>query len=334
MNQEQDNDFKQLKEKLPQMDISQVYYLLQETNKNTQPRRYNLLKKHLAEMEEIRSGLLGKSNTSPEKYPKLSNAVLLLLFLVALQLAVTITARWLVSRIGIGLNNSIEIAIAGVANLVAFTTVIIYASRYIASDIKKVMLINGFNIFSLFPLIISVIGLSIIGSEIDNLIRHLFPPSELIEKTMRDITTSGPAGIFTLVIIAPLTEEFLFRGLFLHGFARNYGKRGAIIASALLFALIHLNPYQMIPAFLAGLFLGWITLNSGSIWPAIISHGLTNGLLLLVSWLRPDISGVVQRGVLEYQPLWLNALGVILLIAGIMWLMKIFQTKDIESIYS
>lgn len=328
MAQENDNDLRKLKEQLPHMDIFEVRRRLRSTNQQSEPDRYELLRDHLYDMEEIREGLLGKRQTPPQKYPRFANAIMLLLFLIAIQLAATYVMRWLLDRAGITITNPIDLAVAGIANLIAFFTVIIYGARRTEAPKKDVLLLRSFSPGMILPVVIAVTGISILGSEIDNLLRHLLPPPEAIQKIMQDIAQSGPWGIFTLVVVAPLTEELLFRGLLLRGFNRNYGAGAAVFVSAFLFAVIHLNPYQMLPAFFAGLFLGWITLGSKSVWPAIFAHASTNGLLIMVSWLNPDIPGLIQRGQPEYQPLWLDGTGVVLLIVGILWLGRLFHGKE------
>jgi len=68
----------------------------------------------------------------------------------------------------------------------------------------------------------------------------------------------------------------------LGGFLRNYTPRKAIIASALLFALFHLNPWQFPVAFLSGVVLGWSVLVTGSLLPSLFGHALANSLRLLI----------------------------------------------------
>lgn len=74
--------------------------------------------------------------------------------------------------------------------------------------------------------------------------------------------------------LAPLSEEILFRGFVLRSL-RPYGKRFAIVLSALLFALFHGNLLQMPFAFLAGLILGYIAVEYSLPW-AIGLHVFNN----------------------------------------------------------
>ena len=66
---------------------------------------------------------------------------------------------------------------------------------------------------------------------------------------------------------------------------RRIGKRKLSIPdelfSALLFALFHLNPWQLGPTFLLGLLLGYVRLRTGSLLAAIFTHALHNGMIFL-----------------------------------------------------
>ncbi len=78
-------------------------------------------------------------------------------------------------------------------------------------------------------------------------------------------------NLFTSVILAPVAEEMFFRGIVLKETAKVSG-RFAIVFSALMFGLMHGNPYQAVMASLVGLGLGYITIKSKSIIPAIVCH--------------------------------------------------------------
>lgn len=78
------------------------------------------------------------------------------------------------------------------------------------------------------------------------------------------------------IILAPVLEEILFRGLFLKGFLLKYSAKKAIIVSTILFAVIHLLPSQIINALLLGLFFGFIYYKTKSIGYTIVLHFLAN----------------------------------------------------------
>ncbi len=87
--------------------------------------------------------------------------------------------------------------------------------------------------------------------------------------------------IFTHILFPAISEELFCRFLCL-SILSPYGKKGAVIVSAILFAIMHGNFYQMPYAFIAGIFLGAITLASGSILPAIVFHILNNAFSVIV----------------------------------------------------
>ena len=79
------------------------------------------------------------------------------------------------------------------------------------------------------------------------------------------------------VLVAPLMEEMVFRGLLYPGLRQLWGPRAAIIVSACLFGLIH-PPGVWAPMTVYGIFLAYLVESTGSVWPCIVSHVLFNGL--------------------------------------------------------
>lgn len=89
-------------------------------------------------------------------------------------------------------------------------------------------------------------------------------------------------GILSMALAAPILEECLFRGA-IEGHLLRTWKRPwlAVVVSALVFGLIHMNPIQSVFAFLVGLVLGWLYYRTGSILPGIVGHILNNSLAVV-----------------------------------------------------
>jgi len=141
-----------------------------------------------------------------------------------------------------------------------------------------------FNIFVIPGLLLMLAALQISLGKINAAFETLLPPPGwFIEMFSRlfDSDLGVWGGILRVVIIAPIVEELIFRGLIMRGFIRNYPKALAIFYTALLFALFHLNPWQFPATFLLGLILGWIRIRTGSILAAITGHAMHNGLVFL-----------------------------------------------------
>ncbi len=93
--------------------------------------------------------------------------------------------------------------------------------------------------------------------------------------------------IFYGVIVAPIVEETLYRGLAIH-LLKPYGKGMAVIVSSLIFGLMHGNLSQAASAFAIALVMGTITVQCNSIIPTIIIHMLNN-----ITATIPDFSDVL-----------------------------------------
>lgn len=87
--------------------------------------------------------------------------------------------------------------------------------------------------------------------------------------------------ILFVCVIAPVTEEMLFRGALLRTLSR-YGTVFAAVASSLFFALLHGNLAQMFLAFLTGLVLSYVTVKTGAIKVAILLHVINNATSVLM----------------------------------------------------
>lgn len=84
------------------------------------------------------------------------------------------------------------------------------------------------------------------------------------------------AAVAALAIAPALSEEILFRGLLLGRFCDRLGTAGGLVLSSLLFGVIHLNLAQGAAALVLGLYLGALTLRTGSVHAAILCHGTNN----------------------------------------------------------
>ena len=117
---------------------------------------------------------------------------------------------------------------------------------------------------------------------------HVKLPGENVDVTR--LLPSGAVGtvltFVLLVMIAPLAEEVVFRGVVLDSLRDRWGDGAAIVGSSVLFALVHANPFVVLPIFGLALGLGYLFVRSRSLWVSITCHSAFNALgfiaLLLV----------------------------------------------------
>ncbi len=118
-----------------------------------------------------------------------------------------------------------------------------------------------------------------------------------------DIEMPGGALGFVITmlrvcILTAVVEEYCLRGHIM-GNLRYYGDTFAVVMSAGIFALMHGNLIQVPFAMLSGIALGIFTVKSNSIWPAVVAHGINNGLSVMISYLIKIVGE--EKGMILYS---------------------------------
>ncbi len=108
----------------------------------------------------------------------------------------------------------------------------------------------------------------------------------LIRELSEEATASNLWLVFMLAgVIAPLTEEILFRGLLQGALAQLFRSRWtAIIATAAIFSMFHMTLENIPALFFLGVVLGYAYEKSGSLYRPMVIHLVFNALSLLTAW--------------------------------------------------
>jgi membrane protease YdiL (CAAX protease family) len=95
----------------------------------------------------------------------------------------------------------------------------------------------------------------------------------------------------SLVVIAPLLEELLFRGFVLRGLVKSAGWPVAIIASSILFGFAHLQLNVGLDTFALGVVAATLVYATNNLWPSIMLHAIKNlvAFLLLFEFINLDV---------------------------------------------
>lgn len=136
------------------------------------------------------------------------------------------------------------------------------------------------------------------GSLLSNLILRDIEPQSIIN-VMLQAELPWQAELFAIllaVLVAPVVEETLFRGLLLPVAIRHFGKPlPAVILVSFAFAAIHGHLPSILPLTILGIFFSFSLLKTGSLYPAIAMHAAFNAVtILLVMWAR-TIPGMLQN---------------------------------------
>ncbi len=103
------------------------------------------------------------------------------------------------------------------------------------------------------------------------------------QKQMDFISQDQLVMYLMVVVLAPILEEILFRGIVLKGLIhKGVLPNNAIFISSLVFAIIHANPWQFVGALLLGMVLGMVYFKTKSILTVIVLHALNNLFSMLI----------------------------------------------------
>ena len=133
-----------------------------------------------------------------------------------------------------------------------------------------------------------MLGLSVVIDPVNSLL----PP---MPKWLEDLLGSLTGGDFWInficvSIFAPIFEEWLCRGMVLRGLLNRKKEDGsplmspawAIVISAIFFGVIHLNPWQAIPAIAMGILMGYVYYKTGSLKITMLMHFANNTMALIL----------------------------------------------------
>jgi tetratricopeptide (TPR) repeat protein/membrane protease YdiL (CAAX protease family) len=105
---------------------------------------------------------------------------------------------------------------------------------------------------------------------------------EIIPIIQYALRANPVTAVLCVVVVAPVAEEVLFRGLIYGALEGRVRIVGAILGSAFIFALVHLQVVHFAPILFLGVVLGWARWKTGSLGLPILLHILNNGFALLV----------------------------------------------------
>jgi hypothetical protein len=214
-------------------------------------------------------------------------------------------------------------------NIPAAIGVMLWAVLRVKGRLPIVLPLRPVSVWTLGSIVVFVLGSTVLISELDNVFRWVLPLPNFAEEMFKQVARQPVIAVLVMVVMAPITEEAIFRGAILGPMARVRGPVAASVWSAVLFGVIHINPAQIPTAFILGLIFAWWTLRTGSLWPALLGHALHNGMPVILSlpFVDVDIRGftaIPEPG--TFQPLWFDALGVVFLTLGAMAFLRATRT--------
>jgi membrane protease YdiL (CAAX protease family) len=92
-------------------------------------------------------------------------------------------------------------------------------------------------------------------------------------------------NLLVMSVLAAAGEEIFFRGILLRVLSKWFGNiHVGILTSALIFTLVHFQPYKILPMLTLGIFLGYVYYRTKSIWVPICIHAINNAIVVVGDW--------------------------------------------------
>lgn len=135
---------------------------------------------------------------------------------------------------------------------------------------------------SVFSSVLLAISLSAFSCSMVSLLQNKFESYKQVSDTI-GAAYGSILSMVCIIILAPIFEEILFRGLIFNELKKNINLVTAVILQAIIFALFHGNMLQGIYTFILGIILSILYISTNSIWSNILCHIVYNlfGSLLM-----------------------------------------------------
>ena len=240
------------------------------------------------------------------KYPSIASSLVIFLILILFTLILGAPFAILPEYVD-WFDKNIANAFAYALPMLA-TIYVVYKKIKKTSDVKKVFnfSVDGFEKY------LFIVPLTLVMMLWVDFFASLIPMPDWIADVFKEAFNLSIPNIIMIAILAPLLEEVLVRGLVLRGYLLNYSPIKAIIASAIFFGAIHLNPWQFVGGFVSGIFLGYLYYKTKSLIPSILVHFLNNSLSVVFSFFyeEADAGFVDMLGEKMYYIVLISSLGV------------------------
>ena len=147
--------------------------------------------------------------------------------------------------------------------------------RFAAKDWKLIII---YSIIIMVGAIIIVFLTSFMGNSWEN------DKTDAMQQNVTFVTVF--IALISAAIISPIYEEIFYRGFLYRWLRTRIGFIGAILLSSTIFTIVHIPTYNAMPVnFFSAIIYALAYERTNSVWPAVIIHGLTNGIMVLLTTL-------------------------------------------------
>ena len=269
--------------------------------------------------------------------------------MISIFLMVSLIVSFIAAMIAVAIGEYTDTLSVVMQALYSFLTMVLPLILYCAicrTDVRETFKVRSVSLLQVFILVLMsffiMFGATYINSIFSSLITLIKPDYDIpsIFAGKSDIYIVAMSLLVT--VAAPLSEEFFMRGFVQSAFDGRSTIVG-ITFTSLAFGIIHLTMYQVLYAFILGVFLSLAVYYTKSIWSSVIIHAVCNSVSVAITLLQPWIEKLTGGAQSSLPDMGNNAvmlmfsimvwaiLGVILLTLGALcmfWLKRVSDKRN------
>ncbi|MGN4637462.1 CPBP family intramembrane glutamic endopeptidase [Bacillus cereus group sp. MYBK34-1] len=165
-------------------------------------------------------------------------------------------------------------------SLILIFTFLIYKKETMSDSKLSIKLSRNSFVWILIG-IVAVFFAQAIGSILDKSIFHLTTQSVNTSSNIESVAIS-PLALLSIVILAPLVEELVFRYAAINILIRKFNKIGCILVSSLFFSIMHFDFPFVFGYFLIGLVLAAIYVRTNRLLVSFVVHATMNLIIVML----------------------------------------------------
>ena len=258
----------------------------------------------------------GEETVTP-RYPDLKNSVIICVIFLVFQIYVSLFMAVVAGSKGVVIVMSVVVpplVILGIATRMNRTT--------LAATIDW----GRAGSRTIIPLVLMTVSLAFIISEVENLTIRYLIPGDLYQSYLKrfldifffESRADLALGLASIALIGPFMEETVFRGVIYRGISSHRGSTYAVIASSVLFMVVHINPLQFPGALILGLIYATMISRGYRIADTFLAHSLHNTISLLFLFDVVTLPGMnsAPGGAVDHVSIWIIlACGIVFAVA-------------------
>jgi uncharacterized protein len=244
---------------------------------------------------------------SPALFTKLKVRYLILTFFL-----VNVGATAFLAIIKVDVNNPMSIFPIYIGTMITFCLLILQRCHKLKISSREIIgkLPPNIKWLRLIGLMLAVLGFSVgsalvcfslLSSINPEFVQKIFSSNQGLKIQPSDLFVKKALSFLTIVIIAPITEEFIFRGIILNRWSEKWNVSTALIASSLFFGCLHIHPIGLS---MFGLIMGLLYIQTKTLWIPIACHAFNN----LIAFTAMSFSQPKATNSAAYSTKWLQSM--------------------------